>query len=116
MTTASESIAAFFANPHQFLQDAFTAALSNWRPPIMAAVALASDPDELLDVAAAAGLLGVVKQTIHDYVKRGVLFPHRMRPGGKLYFKRGEVLAALKANIRQDGQRKHTRRANKKGQ
>jgi hypothetical protein len=110
---AGESFAAFCANPGPFIEAAvanvLSTALANWRPSI--AVAPAVDPDELHDVPAAAKLLGVVPQTIHDYVKRGILHPHRMRPGGKLYFKRGELLAAL--NPTTSGHDKR-RKANKK--
>ena len=111
---ANEALAAFFANPSQFMQDAFTAALANWSPPFAVAAPSIADPDELLDVPEAAKLLGVVKQTIHDYVKREVLSPHRLRAGGKLYFKRGELLAALQRNKRSDGQRKYAPRATNK--
>lgn len=111
---ANEALAAFFANPSQFMQDAFTAALANWHPPVDESAFAAADPDELHDVAAAAALLGVVPQTIHDYVKREVLFPHRLRPGGKLYFYKRELLAALKRNTREDGQRKYARCTNTK--
>ena len=117
---ASETIAAFLANPGKFIDDALAKVvitlLATWPPVAAPAGGPSVDPDELLDVAAAAVLLGVVKATIHDYVKRGVLFPHRMRPGGKLYFTRMGIMAALTANTRHDGQRKHARRANKKGQ
>ena len=111
---ANEALAAFFANPSQFMQDAFAAALANWQPPMTAAAPAAADPEELLEVRPAAKLLGVVPQTIHDYVKRGVLFPHRLRPGGKLYFKRWELLSALQRNTRDDGQRKYARRTTNK--
>lgn len=112
--SASESIAAFFANPGPFIEAAVAigvaTALANWQPSV--AVAPAVDPDELHDVPAAAKLLGVVPQTIHDYVKRGILRPHRMRPGSKLYFKRGELLAALNPTTSgHDGRRKANKKA-----
>ena len=112
---ANEGLAAFFANPDQFIQEAAArgviAALANWQP--SAAVTLAVDPDELHDVSAAAKMLGVVPQTIHDYVKRGILRPHRMRPGGKLYFKRSELVGSLRPTTSAHDGRRAT---NKKGQ
>ena len=118
--TAPEGLAAFFANPDQFIQDAAArgviSALANWQP--SAAVTPAVDLDELHDVPAAAKLLGVVPQTIHDYVKREILTPLRLRPGGKLYFKKSALVDALTRNgagQRPDGRRKAGRAANKKG-
>lgn len=109
----ANDFAAFVANPRGFMADAladfFDARLANWQPLVQTAPAV--DPDELHDVPAAAKLLGVVPQTIRDYVKRGILHPHRMRPGGKLYFKRGELVAAL--NPTTSGHDKR-RKANKK--
>lgn len=116
---ASDSIAAFLANPGLFIEaaaaKAVTAALANWQP--FAQTAPTADPDELHDVSASAKFLKVVPQTIHDYVKREILTPLRLRPGGKLYFKRGDLLAALTRNgvgQRPDGRRKAGRAANQK--
>ena len=110
---ASESIAAFFANPSLFIEaavaNALSTALANWQPPTP--VGPATDPDELHDVPASAKMLGVVPQTIHDYVKRDILKPLRLRPGGKLYFKRSDLMAALKPTASGHDKR---RKANKK--
>ena len=111
-THPAGDVAAFFANPGKFMHDVVTSVLANWQPPIPEATRGAlPDPDELFDVAAAAAFLVVVPQTIHDYVKREVLKPLRLRPGGKLYFTRGQLLAAL--NPAPNGYDKR-RKANKK--
>jgi predicted DNA-binding transcriptional regulator AlpA len=108
-----DDFAAFVASPRQFITDTIREALANWQP-VMPAAAPVADPTELLDVPAAAELLGVVKQTIHDYVKREVLFPHRMRAGGKLYFKRAELLAALQGSKQAAGLSRAARRITNK--
>jgi len=108
-----DDFAAFVASPRQFITDTVREALANWQPDLPAPAPLA-DPNELLDVPAAAELLGVVKQTIHDYVKREVLFPHRLRAGGKLYFKRGELLAALQGSKQVPGASRAARRTTNK--
>lgn len=115
----ANDFAAFVANPDAFFADAldkfFDAKLANWQP--SAPTAPAVDPDELHDVPASAKFLGVVPQTIHTYAKEGILNPLRLRPGGKLYFKKSDLLAALTrsgAGQRSDGRRKAGRAANKK--
>jgi hypothetical protein len=115
---ASESLAAFFANPGPFIEaaaaKAVAAALANWQPLSPATPAI--DPDELHDVPASARFLGVVSQTIHTYAKEGILTPLRLRPGGKLYFKKSDLLAALTRSgaSKHDGRRKAGRTSNKK--
>lgn len=115
----ANDFAAFVANPRGFMADAladfFDARLANWQPLVQTAPAL--DPDELHDVPASAKFLGVVPQTIHTYAKEGILKPLRLRPGGKLYFKRSDLMAALTRNgaaQQTDGRRKATRTTNKK--
>lgn len=100
------------------MEDVFASVLANWQPPVIeAARGAILDPDELHDVPASAKFLGVVPQTIHTYAKEGILNPLRLRPGGKLYFKKSDLVAALTRNgagQRPDGRRKAGRAANKK--
>ena len=53
-----------------------------------------AEPEQLLDVRQAAELLGVTWQTVHEWKRRGLLPFNKL--GGRTYFKRSEVLAALK--------------------
>ena len=113
----ASDVAAFFANPRQFMHDVVTSALANWQPPTIEVTReVISDPDELHDVAAAAEFLGVVTQTIHAYVKEEILTPLRLRAGGKLYFKKSDLLTALTRNggNSNDKRRKAARTNNKK--
>ena len=64
--------------------------------------------DELLTVEKTAELLNVVPQTILCWRKSGILTGYRM--GNRVYFKRSEVLAALKVQSMPDGRRKYARR------
>ena len=64
--------------------------------------------DELLSVEKTAELLDVVPQTVFDWRKRGILIAYKI--GNRVYFKRLEVLAALKVQSMPDGRRKYARR------
>lgn len=64
--------------------------------------------DDLLSVEKTAELLDVVSQTVLSWRKSGILTGYRM--GNRVYFKRSEVLAALKVQSMPDGRRKYARR------
>ena len=64
--------------------------------------------DDLLSVEKTAELLDVVPQTVLSWRKSGTLIGYRM--GNRVYFKRSEVLAALKVQSTPDGRRKYARR------
>ena len=64
--------------------------------------------EKLLGVDETAAMLGICRQTVHDWKRRGLLQFHRL--GGKVYFKQSEVLAALKGQTRPDGKRKGARK------
>ena len=66
----------------------------------------AADHEELLTVVQAAHLLAVCRQTIHDWVRRGLLPVHKM--GRRTYIKRTELLASPR---RQERSRKTPERA-----
>ena len=66
------------------------------------------EPEQLLDVRQAAELLGVTWQTVHEWKRRGLLPFNKM--GGRTYFKRSEVLAALKNPTAPTGGRATPRR------
>ena len=68
----------------------------------------ASDGEKLLGVDETAALLGICRQTVHDWKRRGLLEYHRL--GGKVYFKQSEVVAALNRQTRPDGKRKGSRK------
>lgn len=55
----------------------------------------AAETEKLLTPQQTAVLLGICRQTVFDYAKRGLLVAHRL--GGRTYFKQGEVLAALQS-------------------
>lgn len=65
--------------------------------------------EEPLTVKQAAELLGVTAQTAWEWQKRGLLISHRI--GRRIFFRRGEVLAALQVHTHQDGRRKYARRS-----
>ncbi len=54
--------------------------------------------DELLSIVEAAALLGVTKQTVHEWKRRGLLKYHKL--GSRSYLKRADVLAALQGHQR----------------
>lgn len=58
----------------------------------------AAPADELLSLDAAAELLGVTVQTVHEWKRRGLLKYHKL--GSRSYLKRAEMLGALKAQQR----------------
>ena len=64
--------------------------------------------EQVLDVHQAAALLGVTWQTVHEWKRRGLLPFNKL--GGRTYFKRSEVLAALKNPAAAVGQRATARR------
>lgn len=68
-----------------------------------------AESEKLLTPQQTAELLGICRQTVFDWAKRGLLLPHRL--GGRTYFKRGEVLAALKSPEKPTGRRKYARKA-----
>jgi excisionase family DNA binding protein len=63
--------------------------------------------EEPLTVKQAAELLGITAQTAWEWQKRKVLTSYRI--GRRIFFRRGEVLAALQAHTHQDGRRKYAR-------
>ena len=68
-----------------------------------------AESEKLLTPQQTAELLGICRQTVFDWAKRDLLLPHRL--GGRTYFKRGEVLAALKSPEKPTGRRKYARKA-----
>lgn len=64
--------------------------------------------DEPLTVEKTAALLDVAPQTVHQWRKRGFLIGYKL--GHRVYFKRSEVMASLKAQTAPDGRRKYARR------
>jgi excisionase family DNA binding protein len=64
---------------------------------------------ELLNDRQAAELLGVKPKTVHSWKQKGILPSYRL--GGRIFYKRGEVLAALESNTQPDGRRKYARRS-----
>ena len=69
--------------------------------------------EELLNKPQAAALLGVRPKTVDAWKSKGTLPSYRL--GGRIFYKRGEVMAALEAQTQPDGRRKYARRAaNKK--
>jgi excisionase family DNA binding protein len=71
--------------------------------------------DELLNKPQAAALLGVRPKTVDAWKSKGTLPSYKL--GGRIFYKRGEVMAALEAQTQPDGRRKYARRAiNKKAQ
>ena len=58
----------------------------------------AAPADELLSVVEAAALLGVTKQCVHEWKRRGLLKYHKL--GSRTYLKRADVLAALQGHQR----------------
>jgi hypothetical protein len=78
-----------------------------------AAAAEAERNEKLLDKDQTAEMLGgVAKKTVDAWRERGILPSHRI--GGRVFFKMGEVLAALQAHTQPDGRRKYARRATNK--
>lgn len=67
-----------------------------------------TNEDEPLTVEKTAVLLDVVPQTVLEWRKRGLLNGYTL--GRRVYFKRSEVLAALKVQSTPDGRRKYARR------
>jgi Helix-turn-helix domain len=67
-----------------------------------------AESEKLLTPQQTGELLGICRQTVFDWAKRGLLLPHRL--GGRTYFKRGELLAALKSPEKPTGRRKYARR------
>jgi len=53
------------------------------------------DPEELLTIEQVVKMLHISKPTLHAWKKQGVLPFQRM--GRRVYFKRGEVMAAMKS-------------------
>jgi len=68
--------------------------------------------DQVLTVEQAAALLGVRPQTVYEWIKVEKLQAFRI--GRAVRLKRGQVLAALKAQTQPDGRRKYARRATNK--
>ncbi|QNE40902.1 helix-turn-helix domain-containing protein [Hymenobacter sp. NBH84] len=67
---------------------------------LLTSVPAAAEAEELLTVRAAATLLNVCPQTVHDWKRRGVLPYHKM--GGRTYLKRADLLNALQAHQRSE--------------
>lgn len=73
----------------------------------------ASSFEEVLTVEQTAALLDVTRQTVHNRVRAGQLRAYKQdadQHGGRTYFMKSEVLAALHLRTRPDGHRKHARR------
>jgi excisionase family DNA binding protein len=77
-------------------------------PTAATAAGSGAEPEQLLDVRQAAELLGVTWQTVHEW-KRRELLPY-CKMGGRTYFKRSEVLAALHSPTASTGGRATPRR------
>ena len=73
------------------------------------AAAEADRNEEIDTVRSAAAILKVREQTIYELFKSGKLAGYKV--GRAVRFKRGEVLAVLKAQTLPDGRRKYARRA-----
>lgn len=69
----------------------------------------AGDTEKLLTPEQTAELLGICRQTVFDWAKRGLLIAHRI--SRRTFFKRGEVLAALQSQQQPTGRRKYARKA-----
>lgn len=65
--------------------------------------------DGLLTVEQAASTLDVSRQTIHNWVRKGDLIAYKL--GSRTYFKKVELLGALRQKTRPDGFRKNARRS-----
>lgn len=63
--------------------------------------------EETLTVKQAAELLGITAQTAWEWQKRKLLISYHI--GRRIFFRRGEVLAALQAQTHPDGRRKYAR-------
>jgi excisionase family DNA binding protein len=66
------------------------------------------DAEKLLTPEQTAELLGVCRQTVFDWAKRGLLIAHRL--SRRTFFKRGEVMAALQSQQQPTGRRKYARK------
>jgi hypothetical protein len=64
--------------------------------------------EELLNDQQTAEILGVKRKTVHVWKQKRLLPYHQL--GGRIFYKRGEVLAALEASTQPDGRRKYARR------
>lgn len=98
-------IDAYFGQLYENLIAAFRHEIGQQQQPIGPT---APDGEKLLGVDEAAQLLGICRQTVHDWKRRGLLQFHRL--GGKVYFKQSEVVAALSKQTRPDGKRKGARK------
>jgi excisionase family DNA binding protein len=76
-----------------------------------AATAEARRNEEPLTVKQVAELLNVTPQTAWEWYKRDLLNGSKI--GGRLLFRRGDVLAALQAQTQPDGRRKYARKSTK---
>jgi hypothetical protein len=74
-----------------------------------AAEAKARRDEEPIDNKEAATLLGVIPQTTWEYYRKGLL--NGSKVGGRILFRRGDVLALLQSQTNLDGRRKYARRA-----
>jgi hypothetical protein len=64
--------------------------------------------EQLLNDQQTAEILGVKRKTVHVWKQKHLLPYHQL--GGRIFYKRGEVLAALEASTQPDGRRKYARR------
>ena len=69
----------------------------------------ADNNEQLVTVAQAAELLGVISQTVYEWIKAGKISSFTIG-SRSVRLKRGDVLAALQARIQPDGRRKYARR------
>lgn len=83
-------------------EERFQPAVAPVQPPVAA-------EDTILTVEQAASTLAASRQTIHNWVRKGYLKAYKL--GGRTYFKKDELLGALRQKTRPDGLRKNARRS-----
>ena len=72
----------------------------------------ADNNEQLITVAHAAEILGVISQTVYEWIKAGKI-PSFTIGSRSVRLKRGDVLAALQARTQPNGRRKYARRQKK---
>jgi len=77
-----------------------------------ATAAEADNNEHLVTVAQAAELLGVISQTVYEWIKAGKISSFTIG-SRSVRLKRGDVLAALRARTQPNGRRKYARRKKK---
>lgn len=77
-----------------------------------ATAAEADNNEQLITVAQAAEMLGIISQTVYEWIKAGKI-PSITIGSRSVRLKRGDVLAASQARIQPNGRRKYARRQKK---